>query len=417
MIRIKNLLTEETFTATNKASGKTSVFKSKDSRDAAIKAGTHAKIDDKGNKTTAGKSSKVNIFDKPSKEEPKSSSTTSTPSDMGVDSVVYNKRTKTVGIVRLGDERGETKTDADGNVNTSELEPYNPMKYPHQKDAKVAPSTKKEIDSRGLWKPFAQPKDTTSSEPKQAEEPKKDNGFQTPKRQGNPQVNKAVRAKAESLGITPQKLGNEEYRTKMMQAAVEALTDSNFHQEARELVAKLEGKPELAERPEYPSPSDPQFREKMAAISAKYDSVYSESDTQTDALAHTASQEAGWDGVDAVDGIVFAFRMNGFHKEAALIQSIFDDKPYMKAMTKENKISLSKLIRESEAQQIANLTGLRVSAVEKFIDDNNINDRKLLAYLKIKGPKTLSNRMDISTAIVGKPGNKFAQGIIKAFSK
>jgi hypothetical protein len=81
--------------------------------------------------------------------------------DMGVDSVVYNKRTKTVGIVRLGDERGETKTDADGNVNTDELEPYNPMKYPHQKDAKVAPSTSKEIDSRGLWKPFSQKKEVT----------------------------------------------------------------------------------------------------------------------------------------------------------------------------------------------------------------------------------------------------------------
>ena len=82
-------------------------------------------------------------------------------SDMGVDSVVYNKRTKTVGIVRMGDERGETKTDADGNVNTDELEPYNPMKYPHQKDAKVAPSTSKEIDSRGLWKPFSQKKEVT----------------------------------------------------------------------------------------------------------------------------------------------------------------------------------------------------------------------------------------------------------------
>jgi hypothetical protein len=82
-------------------------------------------------------------------------------SDLGVDSVVYNKRTKTVGIVRLGDERGETKTDADGNVNTDELEPYNPMKYPHQKDAQVAPSTSKEIDSRGLWKPFSQKKEVT----------------------------------------------------------------------------------------------------------------------------------------------------------------------------------------------------------------------------------------------------------------
>jgi hypothetical protein len=87
--------------------------------------------------------------------------------DMGVDKVVYNKRTKTVGIVRMADERGETKTDADGNVNTDELEPYNPMKYPHQKDAQVAPSTTKEIDSRGLWKPFSQ----SANEPKKINNP------------------------------------------------------------------------------------------------------------------------------------------------------------------------------------------------------------------------------------------------------
>lgn len=73
---------------------------------------------------------------------------------MGVDTIVYNKRTKTIGIVRMADERGETKTDADGNVNTSELEIYNPIKYPHQNDAKVAPSTQKEVDSRGLYNPF-----------------------------------------------------------------------------------------------------------------------------------------------------------------------------------------------------------------------------------------------------------------------
>ena len=70
-----------------------------------------------------------------------------------------------------------------------------------------------------------------------------------------------------------------------------------------------------------------------------------------------------------------------------------------------------------EAKEIGALTGVRGDAVQKFIDDNNIHARKLLAYLKIKGPHTLSNRMDISTAIVGKANNKFAQGIIKAFSE
>lgn len=407
MIRIKNLLNEETFTATNKASGKTSVFKTKDSRDAAIKAGTHSEKEDDKSAKSAGKTSKVNIFDKPSKETPKQSS--STPS-MGVDSVVYNKRTKSVGIVRIGDERGETKTDADGNVNTSELEPYNPTKYPHQKDAKVAPSTQKEVDKRGLWNPFAQDKETSKEEPTQtASEPKK-------KRPGNPSVNKDAKKLAEKSGITPQKLGNEKYKEAMFQAAVSALTDSNFHSEARELVAAIEGKPEFAKKPEYPSIKDPKFREKMADIrkNTADGSIYMNGTGEIDDYGTSVSQASGWDGVDAADGIAFTLRMNGFHKEADMIQSVFDNKPYMK---NEGRISLSKLMKESEAEEIANLTGLRTQAVKKFIDDNNIDDRKLLAYLKLKGPKTLSNRMDMSTAIVGKPGNKYSQGIIKAFSK
>ena len=318
-MKLKNLLLEaETFTATNKATGKTAVFKSKDSRDAAIKAGTHAEIEKDKDATKASKS-KVNIFNK-SSEEPKS---------------------------------------------TSKAEPTTP-----------------------------QPK----------------------KRPGNPSVNKEAKKKAEQYGITPQKLGNDGYKKTMLKAAVEALTDANFHDEARELISKIEGKPEWAKRVDYPKFEDPKYQEKMADIrkNGVDSSEYWNGDDNAHEYGRKVSQQAGWSGVEAADGIAFTLRMNGFHKEADLIQSIFDNKPYMK---NEGRISLSKLVNESEAEEIANLTGLRTQAVKKFIDDNNIDDRKLLAYLKIKGPKTLSNRMDISTAIVGKPNNKFAQGIIKAFKK
>ena len=71
------------------------------------------------------------------------------------DDLVYNTRTKTVGIVRLGDDKyGEVKTDSDGNVDVDELEKYNPIKHKHQQNAKVAPSTEKEINNRGLFNPF-----------------------------------------------------------------------------------------------------------------------------------------------------------------------------------------------------------------------------------------------------------------------
>ena len=255
--------------------------------------------------------------------------TSKSPSDMGVDSVVYNKRTKTVGIVRMGDERGETKTDADGNVNTSELEPYNPMKYPHQKDAKVAPSTQKEVDKRGLYKPFAQ--DEPTSKPKEA-------------RKGNPTVNKEAKKKAEEFGITPQKLGKDGYTKAMYQAAVEALTDANFHDEARELVSKIEGKPEWAKRVNYPSMDDPKYKEKMADIRTNGvdSSEYWGGEDGTHEFARKVAASSGWAGVDAADGIAFTLRMNGFHKQADMIQSVFDDKPYMR----EQSTKLTSMIKK-----------------------------------------------------------------------
>jgi hypothetical protein len=386
----------DSFTAINKDSGEVSVFKSKDSRDAAIKAGTHDAKDDKaakGGDSSAGKEvPKVNIFDKPkaepksdgmetvksiaaktglraqalagwadengvnlskvsdaidskklkpmdlmtaiagnpnnkyskdiiakysqdggkeepSKEEPKSKVS---KSDLDVDKLVYNTRTKTVGIVRLPLERGEVKTDADGNVNADELEPYNPMKYPHQNDAKVAPSTKKEIESRELFKPFAQG----------SEAPAKDS---TGDRAGNPAVNMAVRKKAQKMGITPAKLGKEEYQKKMTQAAVAALTDANFHSEARQLIADLEGKPEWAEDPRKGEPdmSSPEWAEWNK--NSVYSSEYYDADDDAEEIGLTASNEASWDGQDALDSIAFDLKMNGFKNLAAKLQSVIKE--------------------------------------------------------------------------------------------
>jgi len=62
MIKLTDLLREESFTAINKDTGKVSVFKSKDSRDAAVKAGTHDKKEDDGEKEPKGE--KPNMFSK-----------------------------------------------------------------------------------------------------------------------------------------------------------------------------------------------------------------------------------------------------------------------------------------------------------------------------------------------------------------
>jgi hypothetical protein len=71
-----------------------------------------------------------------------------------IDDIVYNKQTKTIGIVRLEDEQGEVKTDADGNVSVLNLELYMPIKRKY-KSVKIAPSTEKEINQRGLFNPVS----------------------------------------------------------------------------------------------------------------------------------------------------------------------------------------------------------------------------------------------------------------------
>ena len=166
---------------------------------------------------------------------------------------------------------------------------------------------------------------------KDKEEPKGDEPKSEPSkpRAGNPQVNKVVRKKAQSLGVTPQKLGKEEYEKRMSQAAVEALTDANFHSESRALIAVLEDNPELAKNPS----DDPNKPKDM--FSDEYDewkkgtawaSSFGDSSDGTDDIAHSATGESSWDGQESIDAIAFDLKMNGSHKLAAKIQSIFDEK-------------------------------------------------------------------------------------------
>ena len=171
------------------------------------------------------------------------------------------------------------------------------------------------------------PKVNIFDKPKK-DEPKKDEPKDSANsRPGNPQVNKVVRKKAQSLGITPQKLGKEEYESRMSKAAVEALTDANFHSEARKLIAVLEDKPEWAndprKDPKMPDIMSPEY-EKWQKTSVYYTTFY-DSAEGTDDLAHSATGESGWDGVAALDAIAYDLKMNGSKKLAAKLQGIIDD--------------------------------------------------------------------------------------------
>ena len=156
-------------------------------------------------------------------------------------------------------------------------------------------------------------------------EPTKDS---TQQRAGNTEVNKSVRNQAKKLGITPAKLGKEEYQKAMVGAAYEALTDSNFSTEARQLLAVITGDEKLAEKPDYPSMSDEDFDTKIAQIRKDREAgdVYTtpENDKASELGQHSSS-ESSWSGADAIDAIAFDLKMNGYKDLAAKIQSVIKE--------------------------------------------------------------------------------------------
>ena len=256
LVNLKPITEADVFTATSKETGTTSVFKSKDARDAAVKAGTHLmKKDDK--------------------------------------------------------------------------------------DGAVKDPTKKDTPKVNIFK-------------KDKEEPKKDGPVKDSSggRAGNPQVNKAVRKKAEQIGLTPEKLGREEYELRMVQAAHEALTDSNFHSEARKLIAIIEDNPELeknpANDPNKPGLGEPGYEEWEKGTA--WGSKYGESSEGTDELGQAAASEAGWAGKDALDGIAYELKMRGFKDLALKIQSVFDDEK--NESTKLGRLIPEGLINEGTRSQV-----------------------------------------------------------------
>ena len=318
-MKLKDLLPEaETFTATNKKSGKTVVFKSKDARDSAVKSGSHEmRKDDKAGDAKNDKGG-VNIFKK-AQEEPKSQSpeknygkndSTKVLTDFATGKLSFDDLEKVVKHHNMG-----------GSINVMDLDRTLTSPQTQAGLKKAADSVGMSVDD------FKQKLSDLRDKLKAQEEPKKDGPVKDSSggRAGNPQVNKATKKKAEELGITPSELGREEYEKTMVQAAVAALTDSNYHSEARQLIAMIEDKPEWKEDPRKSAPKidSPEYDEWQK--SSVYSSEYYDADSATEELGQTASQEAGWNGVDALDGIAFELKTRGFVELAKKIQSVIKE--------------------------------------------------------------------------------------------
>jgi hypothetical protein len=66
------------------------------------------------------------------------------------------------------------------------------------------------------------------------------------------------------------------------------------------------------------------------------------------------------------------------------------------------------------AMEIGGLTGMNKDAIQKFVDEHNLDIEKVFQFVK-KGK--LPARMDFMTAVVGKPGNPIQKKIIKMLSE
>jgi hypothetical protein len=329
-ISLKRLFEAEDFKAKSKETGKLVHFKSKDSYQAALKAGTHE--DPKAQKGGASKgAAKPNDmfggdYSKDRGGEPKVDSMAT------VKSIAAKTGLRATAVAGWADENGVNLSNLSADIDSKKLKPMDLMTaISGNPGNKYAKDIIAKYSQGGGSK--SEPQTEPTAKPKEA-------------RKGNPTVNKEAKKKAEEFGITPQKLGKDGYQKAMYQAAVEALTDANFHDEARELVSKIEGKPEWAKRVNYPSMDDPKYKEKMADIRTNGvdSSEYWGGEDGTHEFGRKVSQTSGWNGVEAADGIAFTLRMNGFHKEADMIQSVFDDKPYMR---ESGPIKLGNLMKEA----------------------------------------------------------------------
>ena len=356
MIKLTDLLKEEeSFTATSNKSGETSVFKSKDSRDAAVKAGTHSKIKDKeDSEEEEPKGDKPNMFSKDAGyDAPDNDDDDDDDDDYEIDDsdeddielpkeveAEFEKELGTVGYdwADIGTIPGVISyMDKDENaimISTGAAyggdEPFYVSGYnlPDMEDGDSDETNGKSFDTKEDAMAYAKELAQTLKGGEAKEEPKSEpTKDSTKERAGNPKVNKVVSGKAKKLGVTPQKLGKEEYESRMSKAAVEALTDANFHSEARKLISVLEDNPDFAKDPNQ-DPKKPKdiFSDEYDEWrkTSVYGSTFYDSAEGTDDIAHSATGESGWDGIESLDAIAYDLKMNGSKKLAAKLQSIFE---------------------------------------------------------------------------------------------
>jgi hypothetical protein len=108
-----------------------------------------------------------------------------------------------------------------------------------------------------------------------------------------------------------------------------------------------------------------------------------------------------------------ATKRKGLPKMKEQLRKIVREIMKEKAISEMNEESVNEAASK-EAMGIAGFTGTRGIAVQKFIDDYNLDSKKLFNFVK-KGK--LKDRLAFVTAIAGKPGNKYQGDIVGMFGE
>jgi hypothetical protein len=374
MIKLTDLLTEaESFTAINKDTGKVSVFKSKDSRDAAIKAGTHDEKEEaeKGG-DSAGEKEKPNMFSKdtgydaPDVDDDddddddyyddEEEDDIELPKDFQSD---VESSLKGIGFssAYLGGLDGvEDFEDSDGNyVSISKGKVFDDDNQFAVMGGKI--DDREDADADTNYQSFDTKEDAVAYAKELAqklkggeakEEPKEDTpksvgllpsqseegsfqwttGKLKPKKADKKLVS-LVNKLSKKAKLEPNKISREEYEKRMLSVVHDALEDANFHGANRQIFADLQGKPELAKRadyskaPEMGTPEREEWDMNNSIYNKTFDGITSEFDGSND-FATTISSESGWDGEQTIAALLAKMRKDGHGNLADKIQTSFE---------------------------------------------------------------------------------------------
>ena len=293
----------------------------------------------KGGDSSAGDDKpKVNIFDKPKKDKKDKSSSSEPDYDK------YTSKAQTVTDFIKGDlSTDDIKKIADKNFGSEVATQKELDDFLNNKFIQGMMADTYGVDKEQMISKVKELKSALFGDKK--EEPKSDYTPKVKARPANKVLVKTVDKFSQKLGLSPEKLGKEEYEKRMLSYVHDALEDANFHSANRQIFADLQGRPELAKRPDYSeapkfgTPEREEWDEKNSIYNKAFDASVTEFDDSDEAVGELTSK-ASWEGEKIIDALLDKLRKDGSGELADKIQISFD-----KDMAKnEGKLKLGDLV-------------------------------------------------------------------------